>query len=82
MGALKTTLKIIGFICLVLFSIYAVFISDNKNLSWYPIIAWVIVFCYWWLDDRDRAKAREEEKFQRLSARVAYLERKIETLDR
>jgi hypothetical protein len=44
--------------------------------------AWGTIFYKWLLDDRDRAKASDEERFQRLSARVAYLERKIETLDR
>jgi hypothetical protein len=82
MGALKTTLKVIGFICLVLFSIYAIFISDNKNLSWYPLIAWGMVFYYWWLKDREAAVAREEKKFDLLSRRVAYLERKIGKLER
>jgi len=82
MVTLKTTLTVIGYIGLVLFSIYAGFISGDKNLVWLPIFAWGLIFYKWFLDDRDRAKAREEERFQRLSARVAYLERKIGTLDR
>jgi hypothetical protein len=81
MGALKTTLKGFGCLGLVAFSIYAVFISDNKNLSWYPLIAWGMVFYYWWLKDREAAEAKEEKKFNLLSQRVSYLERKIDKLD-
>ena len=82
MDTLKTTMIVIGYICLVLFSIYAVYISDDKKLSMFPLIAWGTIIYYWWLKDREAAKAREEEKFDRLSQRVAYLERQIEKLDR
>lgn len=81
MATVKTTLTVIGYVCLVLFSIYAGFIGDNKNLAWLPIFAWGMIFSKWFLDDRDRAKARDEERFQRLSARVAYLERRLGTQD-
>lgn len=82
METLKSSLKVIGYICLVLFTVYAGFFSDNKNLAWYPIIAWGLICYYWWLEERERAKIREDERFQRLSARVSYLEREMEKLDR
>jgi hypothetical protein len=82
MATLKTTLMVMGYISLVLFTIYEGFISSDKNLVWLPIFVWGLIFYKGFLDDRDRAKARVEERFQRLSARIAYLERKIGTMDR
>jgi len=40
-----------------------------------------MVFYYWWLKDREAAEAKEEKKFNLLSQRVSYLERKIDKLD-
>ena len=67
-------LRIIGYACLVLFSIYSIFFIDRR-FDWFVVTCWGVVLYYWWLEDRDARKAREEKRFQELASRVAYLER-------
>jgi hypothetical protein len=68
-------LRVIGYVCLFLLSIYSTVFSDSKNLAWFVVACWGGVFYYWWLEDRDARKAREEKRFQELTSRVADLER-------
>lgn len=75
-------LRIIGYVCLSLLSIYSITLSDSKNLDWFVVACWGGVFYYWWLEDRDARKAREEERFQELASRVADLEHQIRELQR
>jgi hypothetical protein len=74
---IKSTFKAIGFTCLLLFSIYAIFLADSKGLSNFAYVIWFAVGYYWWLEDREKAKANEERRFQLLVARVAYLEQQM-----
>jgi hypothetical protein len=65
MDALKTTLKGLGYIGLGLFALIA-----SGALGY-----------YWWLEDRQVAKDREERRFQILVDRVAYLEQELRKMD-
>jgi hypothetical protein len=71
---IRSFFKAIGYVGLCTLSIYALVI-DDRQLSGYGFIAWLIVFYYWWRKDREKAKALEEEKLRALQDRVAYLER-------
>ena len=68
-------LRVIGYVCLFLMTIYTIVFSDSKNFDWFVVACWGGVFYYSWLEDRDARKAREEKRFQELASRVAYLER-------
>jgi hypothetical protein len=75
-------LRIIGYVCLSLLSVYSIVFSDSKNFDWIVVACWGGVFYYWWLEDRDARKAREEKRFQELASRVADLEYQIRELQR
>jgi hypothetical protein len=75
-------LRIIGYVCLSLLSVYSIVFSDSKNFDWFVVACWGGVFYYWWLEDRDARKAREEKRFQELGSRVADLEYQIRELQR
>jgi hypothetical protein len=77
----SSTLKVIGFFCLFVLSIYSVYFIDNKNLAWLALAGWGAVISYWWFEDRDARKAREEKRSE-LSSFVADLERRIGALQR
>jgi hypothetical protein len=79
---IKSTFKVIGFTGLSLFTIYAMYIADDKSLTSYAFTGWFVVAYYWWQEDRERAHAREEKKFQLLAERVAYLEHQLRQLER
>ncbi|UQR67644.1 hypothetical protein LRP30_21390 [Bradyrhizobium sp. C-145] len=74
-------LRVIGYVCLSLVSVYSVVFSDSKNFQWLVVACWAAVFYYWWIEDRDARKIREEKRFQELASRVAYLERQTRTLE-
>lgn len=74
-------LRIIGYVCLSLLSVYSIVFSDSKNFDWFVVVCWGGVFYYWWLEDRDARKAREEKRFEELASRVVYLERQTRTLE-
>jgi hypothetical protein len=82
MATFSPTLKVIGFFCLIALSIYSIFFSDSKHLDWFVVACWGGVFYYWWLEDRDARRAREEERFQELSSRINDLERQLRALQR
>jgi hypothetical protein len=73
-------LRVIGYVCLSLLSVYCIVFSENKNFDWLVVACWSGVFYYLWLEDRDAHKAREEKKFQEFSSRVADLERQTTAL--
>jgi hypothetical protein len=81
MVKLWMALKAVGYICLAVFSIYAIFLSGNKNLGWWAILAWMPSVYMWWRKDREALKSRDERKFQRLIDRITYLERKMREID-
>jgi hypothetical protein len=66
-------LRTIGLVCLVLFSIYSIFFID-RHFDWFVVTCWVVVFYYWWLEDRDLRKAIEEERRQKLASRTIDVE--------
>jgi hypothetical protein len=74
-------LRIIGYVCLSLLSVYTIVFSDSKNFDWFVVAWWGGVFYYWWLEDRDARKAREEKRFQELASRLADLERQTKALE-
>jgi hypothetical protein len=74
-------LRVIGYVCLFLLSVYSIVFSDSKNFDWFVVVCWGGVFYYWWLEDRDARKAREEKRFQELTSRVADLERQTKALE-
>ena len=78
----KSTFKVIGFTSLSLFTIYAMYITDDKSLTSYAFIGWFVVAYYWWQEDREQAHEREEKRFRLLAERVAYLERQFRQLER
>jgi hypothetical protein len=75
-------LRIIGYVCLSLLSVYSIVFSNSKNFDWFVVACWGGVFYYWWLEDRDARKAREEKRFQELASRVTDLEYQIRELQR
>ena len=77
----SSTLKVIGFFCLFVFSIYSAYFMDDKNLVWLALAGWGAVISYWWFEDRDARKAREEKRSD-LASFVTDLERRIDALQR
>ena len=43
---MKSTFKAIGFTCLSLFSIYAIFVADSKGLSNFAYTIWFVIAYY------------------------------------
>jgi cell division protein FtsB len=76
------TLKAIIYIAVALFSAYAIFVSDNKSLSYLAIAAWIVIYGRWLLLEYEARKAKEKDRFDHLQSRVAYLERQMRELDR
>jgi hypothetical protein len=71
----KTTLKVIFYAALTLFSIFAIYIVDDRRMSAFAAVFWLFAFYSEWRGDRDKAKAKEADKLKQLVDRVAYLER-------
>jgi hypothetical protein len=79
---IKSAFKVIFIVCLSLYSIYAIYIVDDKTLSAYGFVAWVFVGYFAWQGDRAKAKAKEEKRLELLNNRVAYLERELQQRER
>jgi hypothetical protein len=75
-------LRVIGHVCLFFLSVYSIVFSDSKNFDWFVVVCWGGVFYYWWFEDRDARKAREEKRFQELASRLVDLEYQIRELQR
>jgi hypothetical protein len=78
---MRTTFKAIVYICVALFSAYAIFVSENKNLAYWAIAAWFVIYGRWMLLDYEARKRMQNDKFENLQSRVAYLERRLRELD-
>ncbi|MGJ5022322.1 hypothetical protein [Bradyrhizobium oligotrophicum] len=81
MQIVVSTLKVIGYLALALFVIYALFIDDNKSMSGIAYGILVFVAYNWWEETQNAAKKRLDERFQTLVERTAYLERKLAKLE-
>jgi hypothetical protein len=79
---IKSAFKVIFFVSLSLFSLYATFVSDDRTFGWPALFLWGGVFYYWWQEDREKAKAREEKRIELLNDCVAYLERELQQRQR
>lgn len=78
----NNTLKVIIYIVVILFSAYAIFVSDNKNLAYWAAAASSVIYGRWLLLEYEARKANENERFDHLQSRVAFLERQMRKLDR
>jgi uncharacterized membrane protein YbhN (UPF0104 family) len=75
------TLKAIIYIAVALFSVYAIFVSDDKNLAYWAIAAWFVIYGRWMLLEYEARKGKERDRFENLQSRVAYLERRMREFD-
>lgn len=53
-------LRVIGYVCLFLMTIYTIVFSESKNFDWFVVACWGGVFYYWWLEDRDAARSERK----------------------
>jgi hypothetical protein len=74
-------LKALVYSGVALFSAYAVFVSSDKNLSYWAIAAWFVIYGRWLLKEYEARQAREKDRFDHLQSRVAFLERQMRELD-
>ena len=74
-------LRVVGYVCLFLLSVYSIVFSDSKNFHWFVVACCGVIY-YWWVEDRDARKAIEEKRLQELGSRVADLEYQIRELQR
>jgi L-asparagine transporter-like permease len=72
---LKTIFKVIFYAALTLFTLFAIYIADDRRMSAFATIIWLFALYSEWQGDRNKAKAKEEAKLKQLTDRVAYLER-------